>query len=265
MAKIDFEVIEDRTGLTNTERDPMNTSLPSTLRHRAIAFSLSGALAVIVGSFTPATAQDAALQSRLAEVKQASAANKVALSGYNWQESQTISIKGEIKKQQLFLVRFGPDGQQQKMEINAAPPVAPSGGRIKRHVVAKKTAEMKDYGSEIADMAKQYTQLDPGRLQQALQEGNVSLQLGGGESQVTLVIKNYLKPNDSLTLVYSKAQRAVQSIRVASYLDDPKDAVTIAAQFAKLPNGINHVSGTQMNGASKQLSVMTQNSNYQPL
>ena len=36
----------------------------------------------------------------------------------------------------------------------------------------------------------------------------------------------------------------IQSIRVASYLDDPTDAVTIAAQFAKLSNGINHVTGT---------------------
>ena len=41
--------------------------------------------------------------------------------------------------------------------------------------------------------------------------------------------------------------------------------MTIAAQFAKLPNGINHVTGTQINGASKQLTVVTQNSNYQPI
>ena len=82
---------------------------------------------------------------------------------------------------------------------------------------------------------------------------------------MTLVIKNYIKPGDSVTLVFNKAQKAIQSIRVASYLDDPKDAVTIAAQFAKMPNGINHVTGTQINGASKQLTVVTRNSNYQPL
>jgi hypothetical protein len=64
--------------------------------------------------------------------------------------------------------------------------------------------------------------------------------------------------------VFNKQQKAIQSIRVATYLDDHKDAVTIAAQFAKLPSGVNHVSGTQINGASKQLSVVTQNSNYQP-
>lgn len=210
-------------------------------------------------------AQNPELQQRLAEIKQASAANKQALAHYTWQEQQTTSIKGEVKKQQVFQVRVGPDGQQQKMQIGgsqAAPP--PSGGRLKQHIVEKKTAEFKDYGDQIADLAKQYTQPDPGRLQAAFQAGNVSLQPGGGEGEVRLVIKNYIKPNDSVTLVFSRQQKAIQSVQVSSYLDDPKDAVTIAAQFAKLSDGTNHVASTQINGASKQLTVVTQNSNYQP-
>ncbi len=214
----------------------------------------------------PAMAQDAAaLQAKLTEVKQASAANKRALSHYNWQESVTTSIKGEVKKQQLFLVNVGPDGQQQKSEINAQPAAQASGGPLKRHIVAKKKAEFKEYGEQIADLARRYTQPDPERLQQALQQGNISMQLGGGDTMMTLVVKNYIKPNDSLTLVFNKKLKAIQSVRVSSYLDDPSDAVTIAAQFAKLPDGTNHVTGSQINGVSKQLSVMTQNSNYQPL
>jgi hypothetical protein len=238
---------------------PTNSAHPST-----IAVSFTTALAALVLSTAPAIAQNAELQAKLAQIKEASAANKMALSHYNWQESVTTSIKGEVKKQQVFLVSIGPDGQQQKSEINAQPDQA-SGGPLKRHIVAKKKAEYKDYGEQIADMARQYTQPDPNRLQQAYQQGNISLQLGGGESLTTLIIKNYIKPNDSVTLVFNKARKTIQSIRVSSYLDDPTDAVTIAAQFAKLPNGINHVTGTQINGASKQLTVVTQNSNYQPL
>jgi cytochrome c1 len=229
-----------------------------------IAASLTTILASIVLCSPPAIAQNAGMQAKIAQVAEASKANKAALSHYNWQESVTTRIKGEVKKQQVFLVNIGPDGQQQKSEINAQPDQA-SGGPLKRHIVAKKKAEYKDYGEQIADLARQYTAPDPGRLQQAYQQGNISLQLGGGESMMTLNIKNYIKPGDSVTLVFNKAQKAIQSIRVASYLDDPKDAVTIAAQFAKLPNGINHVTGTQITGASKQLSVVTQNSNYQPL
>ena len=242
----------------------MNRRLAPGAWNLTIALSLTTALVALIPLVPQATAQNEALQAKLAQVKQASIANKRALSHYNWQESVTTSIKGEVKKQQLFLVSIGPDGQQQKSEINAQPDQA-SGGPLKRHIVAKKKAEYKDYGEQIADLARRYTQPDPDRLQQAYQQGNISLQLGGGETTMTLIIKNYIKPNDSLTLVFNKQNKAIQSIRVASYLDGPTDAVTIAAQFAKLPDGTNHVTGTQINGVSKQLTVVTRNSNYQPI
>ena len=243
----------------------MNTGLAESIRPSKIAFSLAAAFAALFFSVSPIAAQSPALQARLAEIKQASAANKQALAHYTWQESQTTSIKGEVKKQQLFQVSVGPDGQQQKSEINAQPAAEPSGGPLKRHIVAKKKAEYKDYGEQIADLARQYTRPDPGSLQNAFQQGNVSLQLGGDESQVTLLIKNYIKPNDSMTIVFDKQQKAIRRLRISTYLDDPKDAVTIAAQFAKLPDGTNHVSATQINGVSKQLTVVTQNLNYQRL
>jgi hypothetical protein len=228
-------------------------------------FAITTAFAALALSAPPALAQAPPnLQARIQEIKIASAANKKALAHYNWQESVTTSIKGEVKKQQLFLVSIGPNGQQQKTPINAQPAQA-SGGPLKRRIIAKKTAEFKDYGDQIADLARQYTQPDPDRLQQAYQQGNISMQLGGGESTVTLTIKNYIKPGDEVTLVFNKQNKAIQRVRVASYLDDPKDAVTIAALFAKLPDGTNHVTSTQINGVSKQLTVVTQNSNYQPI
>jgi hypothetical protein len=67
-----------------------------------------------------------------------------------------------------------------------------------------------------------------------------------------------------VTLVFNQQQKGIQSLQVASYLTDPSDAVTIAVQFAKLPDGTNHVATNQVNGVSKQLGVLIQNSAYQP-
>ena len=243
----------------------MNTRLIHGSKGLALALPIVTAAAGLLLFALPSHAQNPELQQKLAEVKAASAANKQALAHYTWQEQQTTSIKGDVKKQQVFQVSVGPGGQQQKTQIGgsqAAPP--PSGGRLKQHVIEKKTAEFKDYGEQIADLAKQYTQPDPERLQAALQAGNISLVPGGGEGEIKLVIKNYVKTGDSLTLVFNRQQKGIQSVQVASYLDSPSDAVTIAAQFAKLPDGTNHVASTQINGVSKQLTVMTQNSNYQP-
>ena len=138
-------------------------------------------------------------------------------------------------------------------------------GRIKRRVVEHKTDEFQQYGESIAALAKQYTAPDPQKLQQAYQQrDNVSIQPpGGGDGQVSLIIKNYIKPNDQVTLVFNTQQKAIQSLQVNSYLTDASDAVTIAAQFAKLPDGTNHVATSQVNGVSKQLTVATQNQNYQ--
>jgi hypothetical protein len=243
----------------------MNIRYRHGLKRPARAIPFLTTIAAVLLYALASDAQNPEVQQRVAEFKQASAANKAALAHYTWQEQQTTSIKGEVKKQQVYQVSVGPDGQQQKTQIGgsqAAPP--PSGGRLKQHVIEKKTAEFKDYGEQIADLAKQYTQPDPERLQAALQAGNVSLQPGGGEGEVKLIIKNYIKPNDQVTFVFNREQKALQSVQVSSYLDSPSDGVTIAAEFAKLPDGTNHVAGTQINGVSKQLTVVTQNSNYQP-
>jgi hypothetical protein len=213
--------------------------------------------------FTPA--QNPQLQQRVLEIKQSAAANKKALARYTWEEQQTISLKGEVKKTQTFLVRIGPDGTQQKTEINATPAAQPSGGRLKRHIVEKKKEEFQEYGEQIAALAKQYTQFDPDTFQEAFQKGNVSMQPNPDQGTISLIIKSFLKPNDTVTLTFNRQQKALQSFNVDSYLNDPSNAVKIAAQFTKIPNGPNHVASILVNGVSKQLTVNIQNSDYQPV
>ena len=92
----------------------------------------------------------------------------------------------------------------------------------------------------------------------------MSLSPGGG-GEIHLVIKNYVKPNDSVTLTFNRAEKAIQGMEIASYLDSPSDAVKISAQYAKLPDRTNHVSTMNLDGVSKQLNVAIQNSNYNKL
>jgi hypothetical protein len=223
------------------------------------------ACAAMVLPPTRSLAQNPELMQKLQEVKQASAANKVALSHFSWQEQQTISLKGSVKKTIISQVSTGLDGQQQKVVVSSLPAAAPpSGGRLKQRIVARKTDEYEQYGQAIGALTKQYTQPDPELLQQAYKQGNVSLQMGGSAGTISLIIKNYIKPGDSMTLVFNSATKSIMAMNVATYLTDPKDAVTMAVQFAKLPSGVNHVASTQVDGVSKQMTVAIQNSNYQP-
>jgi hypothetical protein len=224
---------------------------------------------VFLGSFyfsRPANAQNQELQERVAEIKEAAAKNKQAMAQYTWVEQVNISLKGEQKKQEHFQVRLGPDGKPQKTSLD--PPAEPteSGGRLKRHIVEKKKEEYKEYAEQMKALAQQYVPPDRERLQQAYAQGNITLgSVAGAPNEVQLVIHNYLKPQDSMTLVFDKTQKELLRLQIASYMDDPKDAMNLTVQFSRLPEGPNHVSNMVIDGVSKQLNIATQNSNYQHL
>jgi hypothetical protein len=213
----------------------------------------------------PARAQNPEVQQKVAEIKEAITANKQALAQYTWVEQDTISLKGEQKKQEHFQVRLGPDGKPQKTSLDApAPPAAPSGGRLKQHVVEKKKEEYKDYADQIRALIQQYLPPDKDKIEQARQSGNVSLgTAAGAPGQYQLVISNYLKQGDKMTLVFDSTQKAIVRLSVASYLNDPTDAVNVDVEFGRIPDGPNHVSGETINGVSKQLTIAVKNSNYQ--
>ena len=215
------------------------------------------------------TAQNPEMQQKLAEVKEAAARNRQALAQYTWVEQVTIILKGEEKKQEHFQVRLGPDGKPQKASLDPPPQSSSDNGgrlrgRVREHVVEKKTEEYKEYADRIKSLIQQYVPPDRDMLQQAYQQGNIMMgPAAGAPGEYRLVISNYVKRGDNMTLVIDRAQRDLVSLSIATYLDDPKDAVNVTVQFAGMPGGPNHVSGETINGVSKQLTIVIQNSNYQ--
>src|SRR5215469_14470585 len=184
---------------------------------------LTGSLASI------AFAQNPELQQKVAEVKQAAAANKQALAQYTWVEQVTISLKGEQKKQEHFQVRLGPDGKPQKTSLD--PPPSDSGGRegrLKKHIVEKKKEKYKEYADNIKALIQQYVPPDKDLIEQARQKGNIMLgPAAGAPGEYRLVLSNYIKQGDNMTLVIDKAQKDLASLSISTYLSDPSDAVNV--------------------------------------
>ena len=234
----------------------------STYSIKAIALFQTLTIGLLLAlASSPAVAQNQQMEEKLMGIKQAMDANKQKLAQYTWQETETISIKGDVKDTKTYQVSMV-NGKAQKTLVNDQK--AQSGGRegrAKERIVEKKTEEYEEYGQSISTLAKQYTTPNPEALMAAKQAGNVSLVPGGGT--VSLVIKSYIKQGDSMTMTVSEQTHSPVSVQVNSYLDDPKDAVTINAQFTQLPDGTNHVATTTIDGVSKQLGINETNSNYQ--
>jgi hypothetical protein len=233
-------------------------------------FVFAPSILLVVGCLTViAPAQNPELQQKVADLKQASGKNKEALAQYTWQEQVTISLKGEEKKQEHFQVRMGPDGKPQKSSLDPPATAEESGGRhgrLKEHVVEKNKEEYKEYADQIKSLVEQYVPPEKDLLEQAYQQGNIALAPEtASPGQFRLLISNYIKKGDSMTLVIDKTQKSLVSLSIASYLDDPKDAVNVSVQFSAISGGPNHVSQQTIDGVSKQLNIAIQNLNYQRL
>jgi len=209
-----------------------------------------------------ASAQNSDLQQKLAGVKQTLAENKQKLQQYQWVETTQLTLKGDEKPPTQNLCRYGPDGQVQKTPVGP-PPEQPSGGRVKQKAIAKKKEEMKDYMGDVKTLLSLYVPPDPQKMQQAYQEGKVSLNPAGGV--VDLIFKDYALAGDQMTITFDTAAKKISSLNINTYMDEPKDAVTLQVQMASLPDGTNYVQQTILNATAKQLVVKTTNSKYQKL
>ncbi len=229
-----------------------------------------GILLVAALLATPALAQmgggqgGGELQQKLAAVKQSAAANKQKLHQYQWVETQTLTLKGEQKPPKSNLCSYGPNGQIQKVPIDQQQ-AQQSGrqGRLKQRVIEKKTEEMQDYMQQVKGVISMYVPPEAQLMEKAFQAHNVSIVPGPGATQ--LVFKNYAQPGDQMTIAFDMATKKIQTLNVNTYLGDAKDAITLAVQFASLPDGTNYAAQTVLNAPSKQISVTTTNTNYSKL
>jgi hypothetical protein len=213
---------------------------------------------------TAAYPQDlqAAIAQRFGEVKQSMAQNQARLRHYAWTETIEISLKGEVKKREQNSCQYGPDGQVQKTAIGAPPPEE-SGRprRLKKKIVEKKVEELKDYMERVSSLVRRYVPPDADTIQGAFSQGNATLTPGAG----VIAITDYFKMGDRVTLKFDMATKKLGSFAVATYLDEPKDAVTIDAQFSSLPDGTNFVEQSVLVASAKQIQVKTTNFGYTSL
>jgi hypothetical protein len=218
----------------------------------------------ILAAIVPATAQTGGgeLQQKLAAVKQSAAENQQKLHQYQWTETTQLTLKGDAKPPTQSMCQYGPDGKVQKTPLGP-PAEAPSGGRVKQRIIEKKKGEMKDYMGQVKTLLNLYLPPDPQRIQQAAQAGKVSLNATAGAGVAEIVFKDYALPGDQMTISFNTKAKKLSSVKVNTYMDDPKDAVTLAAQFASLPDGTNYVQQSVLDATAKQLQVTTTNSNYQ--
>ena len=209
-----------------------------------------------------AQAQQPGAAERVDALKASLAASQATLRHYQWIETTTVSLKGEVKSSVQKRCYYGVDGVLQKVEVSATPQAAPPRG-LRGRIAANKKEELTTYMQNAVALVKSYVPPDPAKIQAVKDAGDVSVQLGGSGSDAKLVFQNYLKPGDSLDVGINLGTNQMKGLSVASYLDDPADAVTLGVVMSALPDGTVYASESTLDAPAKKLTVVVQNSGYQ--
>ena len=228
-----------------------------TLARRII---LAAGAAMVLATSVAAQAPD--LAARVEALKASLAASRAALQKYQWIETTTITLNGEVKAVKTAQASYGPDGQVQKFDTS--PPSAPPPGGIRGRIMEHKKEELTAAMQQAVALVKTYVPPQAAKIAAAKAAGNVSLAMpaGGG---VQLVIVNYEKPGDRLTVTVDPSTNRVLGLSVDTWADAPSDKVTLTVTMATLPGGISYAATSNLYIASKGLGVTVNNGNYATL
>jgi hypothetical protein len=212
---------------------------------------------------SPATvrSQSPEVQQRVVALKQNVARDQQSIRQYQWIETTVISLKGDEKSRKQQQCYYGADGVLQKVTVDASPPPDKKRG-VRGRIIAKKTEELTDYMKQAVALVKSYVPPDPARIQAVKDAGKVSLDLLGPGKGVRLNFRDYAKPGDVLSVDVDPANNRVVGLTVATYLDDPKDTVTLNVSMSSLQDGTGYPATEVLVAQAKNLSVNITNSGY---
>lgn len=233
--------------------------------YRLLSVSLLAALmfAATTSQFVFATLQSSPAQVNPQQVAATIKANTQALKAFSYQQRLQLQLKGETKKVTLNQITYDMNGNVQRTLLSEQPPAdaQPSGGRLKRRIVAKKTGEFKNMMEDISALVKSYTELPPEQLQASLKQASISAGEGDLAGAVQIAMHNVIQNGDSMTIWIDRTTMLFRRAVIATTYDG--NPVTTTANYNTLQSGQVHMAQAVLNYPKKKVVVQIDNSNYQ--
>jgi hypothetical protein len=233
-------------------------------KQRVTLLAHSSFVFLLIGAALPSPAQQPSAAERAAILKATMAASQAVLRQYQWIETTVVSLKGEEKSRKEQQCYYGADGAVQKVDISSTPePEKKHGlrGRIAEH----KKEELTEYMQKAVALVKSYVPPQAAKIQAAKDAGNVSIEVLDPDRRARLNFRDYEKPGDNLAVDVDLTNNRPLQVKVSSYLDDAKDAVTLEVRMSQLNDGTTYASDATLDAKAKELTVSVQNSGYRKM
>ena len=212
----------------------------------------------------PGFAQQPTASERAALLKATMAASQEVLKQYEWIETTVVSLKGEEKSRKQERCYYGADGGVQKVEVTSTPPPEKKRG-LRGKIAASKQEELTDYMKSAIALVKSYVPPSPAKIQAAKDAGKVSIDLLQPGKRARLNFRDYAKPGDNLGVEVDLVSNRPLGVKVSTYLEDAKDAVTLDVRMGKLNDGTTYPSDVALDAKAKKLTVTVKNSGYRKM
>jgi hypothetical protein len=223
--------------------------------------SLLIALPIFVWSFI-AVAQTEAPDTKQ-KFAQAQKENAAAMQHFTWKSRTELKLKGESKKVKVEQVRYGSDGQLQKITLEeSSPPPAEQkkgrrGGRIKQKVIENKKEEFADLMQQLVVVAQSYGHIPPNQMQAFLRNAQFTMGKDAYQGTVHITGKGALNPDDSMDIWIDKQTLMMRRIEIATVLD--KKPVRMTSEYIQLTNGPWFQSRSTLQYPAKEIEVTVDN------
>jgi len=222
-------------------------------------------LACFLLYFINSSAPDLSPEQIIAAFADEQARNKAALLEYTWQQQEIILIKDRFESQRLFQVEVGNDGRMEKMASDLPEETSSSSQKEERGmrewVMQKKKRAVQEYARELQGLAEAYVEASPDLLRSAYDRHDLSMKPAARGSR-QMLIRNYLKPDDTATLTFDEKTNELQSIDATSYMTSAKGPIEIHAKFSKIQNGPDHIDEIRALDPKKKISVLVRHLEY---
>lgn len=211
----------------------------------------------------PAQAPPATAQDRVAALKQSLGSSMAALRTYEWMETTVVSMKGEEKSRKQNRCYYGADGKVEKVPVESAAQAPAKEKRgVRGKVIENKKEEISDSVKEAIALVKSYVPPDPARIQAAKDAGKVAVNPPDAQGKVQVVIKDYLKAGDSLTVDLNAAKNTLVGLTVASFTEKEKDVVDLKVSMGALTDGTTYPANIVLDVKSQNMTIAIANSGY---
>jgi hypothetical protein len=206
---------------------------------------LSGMLVTLFA--LAAIARQTELQGHVSLLKTSLTQSREQLKKYRWTETTVLLLKGQEKSRKLYNCRYASDGSVQKIVVEATP---------------ENIEDLANYVERAMGLVKMYVPPDPHKIQASTTEGKASLMTIDPGDRVRMRFQNYQIPGDQLSIDVDRTNNRLLGASVTTYLEDPKEVVSLVIQFDPLPDGTSYPSKIELSVINKNLAIQITNADY---